>query len=152
MNSGELIVNGGMEAFSGSVPTGWSTTAPAAVSRVTEFGRVHSGEAAVALSDGANLTQIVSINEGCFYELSFFARGEGAQVGFTATVTFIPGGEALRITVRKQDLTNSNRVFAYFKGITERAPAGASSAEIRFEVEANGNQSLDLDDVSFSIA
>ena len=94
-------------------------------------------------------------NGGCFYELSFFALGEGAQVGFIATVTFetpngpVVGGE---ITVRQQDVPNSNRDFGFYKLITTKAPDNATSVIVKFTVEAEGKQSLDLDDVSFVLA
>ena len=52
------------------------------------------------------------------------------------------------VSVRQQDLTNDNRVFAFFQLITTQAPANATDIIVRFEISANGNQSLDLDDVS----
>jgi hypothetical protein len=151
MSSGELIINGGMEDFTGNIPTAWSTTTPNAISIDSESGHVHSGESAVAISNGGILFQTVPINGGCCYELSFFAHGEGSQVGLTVTVTFDTGDEGLKIIIRKQDLPNSNRDFGYYKGITVRAPDSAAMAVIRFEVNANGNQYLDLDDVSFTV-
>ena len=50
--------------------------------------------------------------------------------------------------VRSQDITNSNRDFAYYRLITSQAPTGTTAIKIEFIVNANGNQSLDLDDVS----
>jgi hypothetical protein len=155
MNSGELIVNGGMELFTGNVPKGWATTTPGLTSLESQLGHVHSGESSVALTNGAVLFQTVPVNGGCYYELSFFAHGAGAQVGFTATVNFSPSsgsGEALVITVRQQDLPNSSRIFSYFRGITTLAPPDATLAEIRFTVTSAGNQHLDLDDVSFTVS
>ncbi len=52
--------------------------------------------------------------------------------------------------VRNQDITNSNRDFAYYRLITTQAPVGTTAIKIEFIVEANGNQSLDLDDVSLT--
>lgn len=153
--AGELLVNGGMESFTGNVPTGWTTTTPNNISQVTQQGRVHSGNSSVNLTNGANLRQVVPVNAGCFYELSFFAHGEGAQVGLVATVNFItpPNTKTtgLTITVRQQDIPNSNRAFGYYRGFTIAVPAGATTAEILFTVTANGGQSLDLDDVSFAV-
>jgi hypothetical protein len=155
-STGEMVVNGGMEVFTGTVPTGWTANNPALVSPVTAQGRVHSGNSAVNLEDEAILSQrITGINPGCFYEFSFFARGEGANVSLTATVTFttptgnVPGGT---IFVRDQDIINSNRSFAYYRIITSAAPPNVTGAIISFDVEAQGEQSLDLDDVSFSVA
>lgn len=143
-----------MEAFTGNVPTGWTTTTSSAVSKVTQQGLVHSGDSAVNLKDGANLSQNIAITGGCFYEFSFFAHGEGAQVAVTATVTFTNAQglsvEGLRITVNAQDIPNSNRDFAYYRGITIQAPNNATNARITFSVTAEGSQSLDVDDVSFS--
>jgi hypothetical protein len=140
-----------MELFTGDTPTDWTTTTPSLVAKDNATGRVHTGEASVAMRDGADLSQIVPVHEGCFYELSFFAHGNGAQVGLTATVTFIAGGLGLTISIRQQDLPNSARNFGFYKGITLLAPAGATMAEIKFAVTAAGNQFLNLDDVSFAV-
>ena len=153
---GEQVTNGGMETFTGSVPTGWTANDPDLVEKTDQQGRVHSGNAAVNLEDGAVLTQNVAVEGGCFYALSFFARGEGSQVGVTATVTFLNAQDhattGLTITVRQQDIPSANREFAHYQGITLAAPADAVKARIRFSVTAGGGQSLDLDDVSFATA
>ncbi len=145
-----------METFTGNVPTGWKANNASLTSKVTQQGRVHSGSSAVNLKDGAILTQDIAITGGCFYGLSFFARGEGAQVGLTATLTFYneeneatPG---LTITVRQQDLPTDNRNYAYYRGISEAAPEDAVTLRVQFSVTANGDQSLDLDDVSLVIS
>ena len=52
--------------------------------------------------------------------------------------------------VRSQDMTNSNRDFAYYRLITSEASVGTTGIRIEFIVNANGNQSLDLDDVSLT--
>ena len=153
---GELLTNGGMEKFSGNVPTGWSANNADLVKKNTQQGRVHSGSAAVNLQDKAVLSQTVAVSGECFYQFSFFARGEGAQVGFTASVVFTNGQglnvTGITITVRQQDLTNDNRAFAYFRGITIAAPSNAAMATVRFSVDSQGGQSLDLDDVSLAVA
>ena len=150
--TGELIVNGGMEDVTEVQPNDWIFTNPDGVTSVESQGRVHSGNFSVNIEDGSAIEQTVDIDgDGCFYVLSFFARGEGAQVGFTATATFeTPTGPIVggTITVRQQDLTNSNRDFAFFQLITTAAPDNATGITIRFEVDANGGQSMDLDDVS----
>ncbi len=153
---GELALNGGMEAFTGSVPTGWTANNSALVSRVAQQGRVHTGNYAVNLEDGAILSQSVSISGGCYYALSFFARGEGTQVALTATLTFTNSqglsSEGLSIVINAQDIPNDNREFAYYRGISTLAPENADALRIDFHVQAEGSQSLDLDDVSLSIA
>lgn len=77
-------------------------------------------------------------------------------MGLTAKVIYFNAQnqptDALVITVRQQDMTNSNRDFAYYRGMTQAAPAGTVKARIEFTVTANGGQSMDLDDVSFSVA
>ncbi|NNJ33006.1 hypothetical protein G9470_24935 [Bacteroides xylanolyticus] len=142
-----------MELFTGTVPTDWTANNTTLVSQTTAQGTVHSGNSAVDLLDGAVLSQTITpITAGCFYEFSFFAQGSGAQVGLTAAITFttsgpdVPGGT---ITIRQQDLVNSNREFAYFRIFTIAAPANVLGATISFSVTANGQQSLILDDVSF---
>ncbi|MCL2580781.1 MAG: hypothetical protein FWE32_12275, partial [Oscillospiraceae bacterium] len=154
---GEQVVNGGMEEFeSNGVPTGWTTTTPGLVSQDTAQGRVHSGLSSVNLLDGADLSQTIApVSGGCFYEFSFFAHAQGAQVGVTATVTFVtPTGNEVGavITVERQDISDSDREFAYYRAITSAAPANATAAIITFTVTAQGNQSLNIDDVSFSVA
>ena len=76
-------------------------------------------------------------------------------MAFTATVRFTNNQGldqlGLSITVNAQDVPNSNRDFAYYRGITSLAPSNATNAQILFSVTASGGQSLDLDDVSFSI-
>jgi len=154
MSTGELIENGGMELFTQNIPTGWTTTTPERVSQDTARGHIHSGNSSVALANGADLSQIVPVNGGCFYELAFFGHGEGALVGVTATVTFI-SAEAdtvgLRITVNPQDVPTGNRSFQFYRGITTAAPLDAEDAKISFSVTSTGGQYLDLDDVSFSV-
>ena len=117
-----------MEAFTGSVPTGWTANDDSLVSRVGLQGRVHSGNWAVNLADEAVLFQEIAVEAGCFHQLSFFARGEGSQVGVTARVLYLNAQDqptqALLIQVRQQDMVNSNRVFAHYQGITSAAPAG----------------------------
>ena len=150
-----MALNGGMENFTGSVPTGWSANQSSYVSPVDQQGRVHSGSKAVNLQNGAILYQTIDIESGCHYKLSFFARGEGSQVGFTAKVIYLNAAnqptQALLIQVRQQDLTDSNRAFGYYQGIAITAPADAVKARIEFAVTASSGQSMDLDDVSFSV-
>lgn len=151
-----MATNGGMELLTNDVPTGWTANNKTLVSSTDQQGRVHSGNRAVNLEDGAVLYQDVPVEAGCFHTLSFFARGEGSQVGFTAKVIYLNAQnqptQGLLIQVRQQDLVNSNRSFAYYRGITSAAPAGTVKARIEFTVTANGGQSMDLDDVSFSVS
>ncbi len=153
---GELALNGGMEAFTGNVPTNWTASNNALVSQVAQQGRVHTGNYAVNLEDGAILSQSLSISGGCYYALSFFARGEGTQVALTATLTFTNSqglsSEGLSIVVNAPNIPDDNREFAYYRGISTLAPENADALRIDFYVQAEGSQSLDLDDVSLSIA
>ena len=152
---GELVVNGGMELITDSKPTNWLFTNPNQIHSEDSSGRVHSGNYSVNLKNGAVLSQTINnISSECFYQLSFFARGEGAQVGLVATVTFVTNDgpvSAGSITVRQQDITNDNREFAYYRLITSLAPVDTTAITISFAVTANGNQSLDLDDISLII-
>lgn len=151
-----MILNGGMENRNNNKPLDWAFTNPNGVTSVTSQGRVHSGSWAVNIKDASAIQQTVpAISCGCYYILSFFARGEGSQVGLTATVTFetttgpVNGGT---LTVRQQDITNSNRDFAFYQLTTSAAPANTTGITVRFLVNAEGNQSLDLDDVSLLVA
>ena len=153
---GEMAANGGMESFSGDgVPSGWNINDSDLVEPDDDQGDVHSGNYSVLLYDGAVLWQNVSIRGGCYYDLSFFARGNGAQVQLEACVIF-SNGDNMRtngscILVRAQDIPTDNRNFAYYRVITSQAPNDATNARIEFRVTANGEQSLNLDDVSFSV-
>ncbi len=153
-STGELVMNGDMEDFTDDLPDKWTSITPSAISQEDAQGRVHSGDSSVNIKDGGVLTQVITeINPECFYEFSFFARGEGEQVGLTATINFLtPEGDVLGgiITIRQQDIPTDNRNFAYYKIVTAQAPEDATGARIDFVVTANGQQSLDLDDVSFA--
>ena len=153
---GQLVLNGGMEDRSDNRPTSWTFTNPNGVVSVNSQGRVHSGNWAVNIENDSSIEQTIPVNDcGCYYILSFFARGEGSQVGLVASVVFetlsgnVDGG---MITVRQQDITNSNRDFGFYQLITSAAPAGTTGIKIKFYVSANGGQSLDLDDVSLIVA
>ena len=152
VSRGELVTNGGMEEVIEDKPTGQLFTNPDDITSENSQGRVRSGNWSVNIGDDSTLSQVIdNIEPGCFYELSFFARGEDAQVSFNANVIFLTNyGDLLggNIMVRSQDITNSNRDFAYYRLITSQAPAGTTAIKIEFIVNANGNQSLDLDDVS----
>ncbi len=155
-SKGEMAVNGSMEAFTGSVPTGWTANDSKLVSMVDQQGRVHSGNKAVNLSNEAILSQEIAVEAGCFHRLSFFAHGEGSQVGFIAKVIYLNAQnqptQGLLIQVRQQDLVTSNRSFTFYEGITAAAPADTVKAKIEFTITASGGQSMDLDDVSFSVS
>lgn len=150
--SGELVNNGDMESFTNNIPTGWTSTTPTQISQVTAQGSVHSGNSSVQIENAGILTQTISgITAGCAYEFSFFALGQGAQVGLMATVNFVTlGGDVLGgiIAIRQQDIPTDNRNFAYYKIFTTEAPVGVTGARIDFAVTANGEQSLIIDDVS----
>ena len=154
VSRGELVVNGGMEIVIDDKPTGWLFSNPDNITSENSQGRVHSGNWSVNITDDSTLSQVINnIEPGCFYELSFFARGEGAQVSLNANVIFITNsGDVLggNLMVRSQDMTNSNRDFAYYRLITSEAPVGTTGVRIEFIIDANDNQSLDLDDVSLT--
>lgn len=151
-SQGELITNGGMEIVVENKPDSWDFINPDGITSEDSQGRVHSGNWSVNMEDDTTISQTVeNIEGGCFYELSFFARGEGAQVGLTARVIFVTNSGDVTggtITINQQDITNDNRDFAYYKVITNSAPINTTAIRVEFEVTANGEQSLDLDDVS----
>lgn len=144
-----------MESITNNKPNNWTFTNPNGVTSVDIQGRVHSGNWSVNLKDASAIQQTNLITgSGCFYRLSFFARGEGSQVGLTASVVFetttgpVDGGT---ITVRQQDVVNSNREFAFYQLVTSASPANVTGITIKFLVSADGEQSLDLDDVSLTV-
>ena len=144
-----------MEIVDDNKPADWSFVNPDGIVSVTSQGRVHSGNWSVNIKDSSAIEQTIAISGcGCYYRLSFFARGEGSQVGLTATVIFqtttgmVEGGS---ITVRQQDIINSNRDFAFYQLITSSSPSNVTGITIKFLVSAEGSQSLDLDDVSLTI-
>ena len=90
VSKGELILNGGMEIVIDDKPTGWLFSNPDNVTSENSQGRAHSGNWSVNITDDTTISQVINnIEAGCFYELSFFARGEGAQVSLNANVIFI---------------------------------------------------------------
>lgn len=151
---GELVLNRGFENTANNKPTNWNFVNPNGISSENSQGRVHSGNWSVNIEDTSVLSQTTTdVQKGCFYKLSFFARGEGAQVGLTAKVIFqtttgdVIGGT---VTIRKQDIPNDNRNFAYYQIITTAAPMNTIAVKIEFSVTTEGEQSLDLDDVSLT--
>lgn len=138
----------------GVFPDDWTVNDPDLVGQNTAAGGVHSGESSVNLGNGAVLTQEVSITGGQYYAFSFFAHGEGQNTALTATVTFLEGTLetlGLTITAGEGSLPTTAGVFSYLRGITLQAPAGATTARIEFSVTANGQQTVDVDDVSLSV-
>jgi len=152
---GEMVGNGGMEGFEDGMPAGWKTTKADAVTRQSTQGLTHSGDYAVNLSDGGNLSQwIGGIKEGFFYEFSFFALSEGNQAALEAMVVFETGeNEELGavIAVRETNIANGAGSYGYYRTITTAAPNHVTGARIAFGVKANEGQSMDIDDVSFSV-
>lgn len=144
-----------MENRSNNKPTNWVFTNSNGVTSINSQGRVHTGAWAVNIEDESAIEQTIPITDcGCHYQLTFFARGEGSEVGLTATAVFQTTTgpvNAGTITVRKQDITNSNREFAHYRLITSSSPCNVTGITIKFLVNANGNQSLDLDDVSLLV-
>ena len=145
-----------MEAVNNQLPVGWIANSTVLVTSTDAQGRVHSGQYAVNLKDNGRLSQFIDIQEGCFYAFSFFTKGEGQQIGLTASVIFRNdvGGELARdtITIRNQDTTTSTRSWGYYRILTKNAPLSAARAEIVFLADGLGEQSIDIDDVSFHAA
>lgn len=155
ISTGEMVVNGGMETVIDNRPVNWNFSNLSGVESIDSQGRVHSGNFSVNISDDTNISQTIDLNEGgCYYRLSFFARGEGAQAGLEADVIFntttgpVNGGS---IIINDQDINNSNRDFGFYQLVTSAAPNNVTSITIKFIVSASGEQSVDLDDVSLTI-
>lgn len=154
ISNGELVTNGNMEDIENDKPTNWIFENEDGVTSNDAQGRVHSGNYSVNIEDSSSISQRIPISGGCYYRLSFFARGEGDRVGLNASVVFetengeVDGGN---LSIRQQDITNSNRDFAFYQLITTKAPADTTAIIIKFLVNSSGEQSLDLDDVSLSL-
>ena len=151
-----MVSNGGMELLAtDTIPLYWNINHTDLAESDTEQGDVHSGNRSVRLSDGAVFWQDIDIEGGCYFELNFFARGNGSQVQLEACVIFYNEDDTepteTCILIRSQDIPTDNRSFSYYRFITAQAPENAYLARIEFRVTANGNQSLLLDDVSFSV-
>lgn len=151
---GELLDGGDMESFTDNIPDGWHSTAPVFISKVTDLGRVHSGESAVNISDRGDIVQTFEIKGGCFYELSFFAQSvlNNAEI-FAEIMFYTSTGPRLggRLSVRSGDLPTGPKGYGYYKLLTDKSPQDASGVTISI-IGGNYNQSFDLDDVSFVIA
>lgn len=150
--TGELVTNGGFESVTANQPSDWIFTNPDGIASTDSQGNVHSGSFAVTIENESGISQTIDVeNSDCFYILSFFAKGEGTQVGFTASITFetstgdVDGGT---ITVRQQDLTTANNDFAYFRLVTIASPDNTTAVRINFIADSTGDQALLLDDVS----
>lgn len=154
--NGELVANGGMEDIEEDKPTSWIFVNPDGVTSNDSQGRVHSGSYSVNIEDESSISQTIPLTEGgCYYRLSFFARAEGTNTGLQVNVIFNTTTgpvNAGSITVRNQDMTNSNRSFAFYQLITNIAPLNTTSITISFLVNSTGGQSIDIDDVSLTIA
>ena len=114
---GELLTNGDMENITGGKPASWTFVNPDGVASVSQQGRVHSGQASVSIKDKSAIRQTTAkVSGGCYYELSFFARSEGANAGFTAKLLFVTASgttTGAEITVSRLDTPYSNRSFGY---------------------------------------
>lgn len=144
-----------MEEIDDNKPTNWIFTNPNGISSITSQGRVHTGSWSVNIEDQSAIEQTIPImNCGCFYRLGFFARGEGSEVGLNVTATYETTTgpiEAGSMVIRKQEIANSNRNFTFYNLITNSSPSNVTGIKIKFLVNADGNQSLDLDDVSLTV-
>ena len=145
-----------MENITGGKPASWTFVNPDGVASVSQQGRVHSGQASVSIKDKSAIRQTsAKVSGGCYYELSFFARSEGANAGFTAKLLFVTASgttTGAEITVSRLDTPNSNRSFGYYRILSSAAPAGLTAITVEISADAEGNQNILIDDVSLSIA
>ena len=151
-STGELVQNGGFEAFTGSVPDGW--TATGVTGQTSSNGTYHTGDSAVFINNGGSLSQTVrGILPDRYYEFSFFANQKVGNPGIIATVTFLtPGGKpGAVISVNAGQIPSAPSTFGYYRTITCKAPLFATSAVIQLSVPPTILlSSVFFDDVSFS--
>ena len=153
--TGELLLNGGLEAFTDAVPDDWETPVATAIAQTTAEGEVYTGSSALRLLNGGSVSQTVAVTGGEYYELSFYNRNIGTSPAVTATVTFTDGTQsetALVILTVNQNTVDGNVPFAYYRGITAQAPEWATDATVSFTATAADGEYAILDDVSFSAA
>ena len=153
--TGELLLNGGLEAFTDAVPDDWETPVATAIAQTTAEGEVYTGSSALRLLNGGSVSQTVAVTGGEYYELSFYNRNIGTSPAVTATVTFTDGIQsetALVILTVNQNTVDGNAPFAYYRGITAQAPEWATDAAVSFVATAADGEYAILDDVSFSAA
>lgn len=154
-SKGELIKNGGFEETTDNKPNNWILTNSSGVTSETGNGRVHSGNKSVNVKNTSKISQtITDINEDCYYELSFFLNSDGDTTGLTVTVTFITTSGSViggTVNIREQDIVGSSSNFGYYKLITSKAPSGTTSLKVEFCITANGEQSINIDDVSLTV-
>ncbi|MHC1694270.1 MAG: hypothetical protein AB9835_03120 [Eubacteriales bacterium] len=146
----DIVADGSMESFDGSVPAGWSTETPALVSREDRRGQVHTGRYSVRLRDGAQLSFTTARISETGYTLSFFAKG-GWRTGLSAVMYCVSGDgerECASITVEKGDLPRGRGQFGYYVLRTQSIPVGVQSVRVEFNVFAGWNGSVLLDDVA----
>ena len=158
--NGELLINGEMEDFTDDVPTGWDLVIlpDTLILKVETPERVHSGSSSVTLI--GDLFQVVEdINEGCYYELSFFARthdtgnitSASGYVIFNTPEGPVDGGS---VVIGPRSVPNIERSFGYYRVTTPPAPAGVTSAEIHLTAShsiGSIQTTVDFDSVSFVI-
>ena len=137
---GELLINGGMEDFTGTVPDGWEINDPSLSQRVTDW-PVNSGASSLMLRQGGVLCQTVPVDSGCICTLSFLAiNGE-----YTVTLVYnTPDGQIQGLIINVRDTGNSQ--WGRFGG-TSIAPQGATSATLCFNA-ITVQEFTRLDDVS----
>lgn len=159
-NTGELAPNFGFEgnfvASNGDlVPEGWMG---ANVTQETNQQKIHSGLKAVVLgrrpSDDAVLisSRITDdVTPGCFYILAFQAGGTGPCT-LTAQLIFIDsmGGQTVGGQIQVIGASKVANVGVFYRGIFGPAPSDLAAVQIKFTKTATG--SIDLDDVSLTVA
>ena len=152
-SSGELVRNGTMEAFTGTVPTDWTTSDSSLVSQTTDADTVHSGISAVRLQNGASISQTFAVLPGSYYRLGFFARANGSQTSMNATVSFYNSSSTATVALNIPITFNTaNGNYSYYTGITTVAAPDIVSARIDFQTTAGTDQSIDIDDVSLTVS
>lgn len=159
-NTGELAPNFGFEgnfvaSDSDLVPVGWSGTN---VDQEKVQQKIHSGLKAVVLgrtpsADAVLTSQLLTTDviPGCFYILAFHAGGTGPSI-LTAQLIFINsmGGQTVGGQIQVIGASKVANVGVFYRGIFGPVPSDLAAVQIKFTKTGTG--SIDLDDVSLTIA
>ncbi|MDO5295003.1 MAG: hypothetical protein Q4F05_19885, partial [bacterium] len=157
-----LLVNGGMETFTDSIPDGW--TGPGADESEQENavqGLIHSGQSAVKLKGKTGITstslsqRVAAPYTGCSYKCIFNAKCSGTTPALLATMTFYNTegavvGTPITLQMQEGSLPSDAGSYGTYFFMTPLADETVTEIEIKFDasgLDDNAIQNIYLDDV-----
>ncbi len=147
----ELLFNNGFDSFKGVVPAGWQVNQSTRVSPVTCPGHVYTGTSAVALSNGAVLSQTIALTAKgtTHYLLTFFARSVSETAALTVDLTYTAGeskDKAGTLTVPAGSLFGGG--YHCYHLLSDFVPENATELTVDFIVNGDAGDTVELDNVS----